>query len=120
MSELQKNAAKLLPWVKLAAEGVELQQLCYDDSWVDKRGNNWSPEDELRVKPKIIRKPFGREQWEAIPRVRYANGATGSYLVEFIGTDCIEVNDIGYSFEEAAEKFVQVNGDPCYVEVEDA
>lgn len=118
---LQEDAKKILPFVQAMAEGktVEFRHVSeclwrnklYADSW-----DNCSY--VYRIKPEKKRRPYTREEWERVVRVRYkANGH--SVPVGQIGNEIVWLGSSPYTFEEAFFKYTHLDGTPCGVEVEE-
>ena len=116
---LQEDAKKILPFVQAIAEGKTVEQRLSSGGWfVKQRAGSWSSDSEYRIKPEKKWRPYTREEWEGITRVRSkAHGA--AYLVLAVHGDYIEANNNSYTFDMAMRVFTNLDGSPLGVEVEE-
>ncbi len=117
---LQEDAKRILPYVQAMAEGktVEMRpdRSCF---WKEQAIANFSYLLHYRIKPEKKWRPYTREEWERVDKVRHKTQQS-VHVVLTVYEDLVCVN--GYScttFGDAMEKFTNLDGTPCGVEVEE-
>lgn len=121
---LQEDAKKILPFVQAMADGktVEynyVQSIAGNANWFEKRDLQFYSETKYRIKPEKKWRPYTRDEWERVVRVRCKEHGH-SYPVQRIETDVLFIYGTSYTFAGAMKYFTNLDGTPCGVEVEDA
>lgn len=115
MSTLQEDAKKLLPFVQAMADGKTVET-CVRGDWFEKYNNEWSAHCVYRVKPEPKLRPYTREEWEKVDKVRHSvEGSVHAVMSVYEGG--IYVHSRGsYEFSTAFRSFTHLDGSPCGVE----
>ncbi len=120
MSKIQEQAKYLLPIVQALADGKQVQwSLSGQCNYRDLTDIAHIINTNLRIKPEPKLRPYTREEWEKVHRVRNKNTRI-SYPVGMVRDDSLMVNDCTYNFDEVIWYFEHLDGTPCGVLVEDA
>ncbi len=119
---LQEDAKRILPYVQAMAEGQTVQVRDRGSiTWRDRvSATEWyCDEHEYRIKPERKWRPYTREEWERVDRVRHKRQQS-VHVVLTVYEDLVCVN--GYActtFDDALEHFTHLDGSPLGVEVEE-
>ncbi len=114
MSNLQEEAKKILPFVQAVAEGKAVQ-VRLNGHWIDKRGQIWNTEADYRIKPEPKLRPYTREEWEKVDKVKNkSQGSTHTVLIVY--DTLVHISGfVTYRFDQAMEVFTNLDGSPCGV-----
>lgn len=118
MSDLQQDVKRILPFCVAISDGKTVEIKFGTKHWheVDCLAD-LIRDFPLRIKPEKKWRPYTREEWESITRVRSkAHGV--AHLVLVVHDDYIEANNNSYTFEMAMRVFTNLDGSPCGVEIE--
>lgn len=121
MSDLQNNAKALLPVIQAAADGKDVEvrfKGSKKDLWElrTNSGARWDLSNfEYRIKPEPKLRPYTREEWERVDKVRDKDTGVVSSVLSV--TDCtVYVYGLyGFGFHDAMERFEHLDGSPCGV-----
>ena len=127
---LQDDAKKILPFVQAMAEGKTVQYKNrsgrFNNVEVIKDLLSLHPmtsdfindvDSTLRIKPEPRYRPYTREEWEGVHRVRLI-GCDSRYscLVEQIAGDSVKVDGKWFPFSKTVDLLTNLDGSPCGVE----
>jgi hypothetical protein len=117
MSTLQEDAKRIQPLVEAIAEGKTVEYRLRDSvSWNDKTVLGFDLRNcEYRIKPEPKYRPYTREEWEKVDKVR--DKTTGSVRAVVAVNECVCVYGLcAYGFDAAMDRFTHLDGSPCGVE----
>lgn len=119
---LQEDAKTMLPYIQAMADGKTVQwRSRHDIEWSDKRqAGEWClGRHEYRIKPEKKWRPYTREEWERVDKVRCKSNecvyAVGAVYLERVSIIHCGTN----SFDDMLHQFTNLDGTPCGVEVEE-
>lgn len=116
---LQENAKRLLPLVQAMVDGKTVQVIL-NGVWTDKETATFDSKHQHRIKPEKKLRPYTREEWEQVHRVRkVVCDSRFSLLVTDIAADSVRLEGVWYPFSRAMDLFTNLDGSPCGVEVEE-
>lgn len=115
---LQEDAKRILPFVQAMAEGKTVQVMI-GNNWIDKESATFDSVWILRIKPEKKWRPYTREEWERVDKVRCKSNecvyAVGAVYLERVSIIHCGTN----SFDDMLHQFTNLDGTPCGVEVEE-
>lgn len=109
-----------MPIIQAAAEGkqIELRYKRPGEQWIVKEGKGtmWDMNDfEYRIKPERKLRPYTREEWELVDKVRDKITGVSRAIVAVNECEVFIYGLCGYEFDAAMDRFTHLDGSHCGV-----
>ena len=119
---LQQDAKRVLPFIQAMVEGKTVEWRHSNEPLWNEVGSVAGLRGcyECRIKPEKKLRPYTREEWEKVARVRKVGcDLRYSLPVGDIAADSVKIDGIWHPFSRAMNLFSNLDGTPCGVEVEE-